>query len=94
MNDKLIDLGCWHDPRVQLPSDEDEVLILAGAFRHVGQIVTKQRHPLYLDRLGLPYWVNSSNGVPFKCHETLWTELPPQPEYMEIVELFSKPPAG
>lgn len=64
----------WTESETSLPDPEDEVLVEAGAFRHVAQIVTRERR---VQPTKPPYWINSANGMAFYIAGTRWVPIPP-----------------
>lgn len=64
----------WTESETGLPDPLDEVLVEAGAFRHVSQIVIKETKGR---RIKPPYWIASGTGMPFFINGTRWVPLPP-----------------
>lgn len=81
--DQVEDTFRWRDAEVELPNPEHEVIVKAGAFTHVCQVVLNdgsiKKHPTQGKKFQGPYWLHG--GTPFSVINTRWM---PMPEWVEL----------
>ena len=81
--DQVEDTFTWRDSEKELPNPEHEVIVKAGAFTHVCQVVLNdgsiKKHPTQGKKFQGPYWLHG--GTPFSVINTRWM---PMPEWVEL----------